>query len=503
MKQPATDVFDLIKALSQNEKTYFKKQAKLHVLGDGNLYVLLFDEIVKQTIYNEEQLLKKLNCGKRMFAVTKNYLYSQILYSLANYKSSLNAQVRYLLSNVEILFDKSLIPQCIKQIEKAKKICRQFELFEEMLEVLRWDYRLAVKKFDMTHRMKVLKEENNILKLLNNQKIYRDLANNFSLKYQQYGAERSSKDLVEMKKLLHNSFLKDENKALCLRAKQNFYDCHYLFSQIKGDFKKSYHFSKKMTDMYHENPGMISLNTTSYLTAINNFLVASNGLLRYDEMRQYISKLEATRMNLKSSSDKATAFFYLYNLLNYFISTGKFNEAEQDVKRIEKEMVEHETNLNQLQKIILYATISQIYFGQENYKRCLSCLNKIISFGEMKARTDIEGFIRIFQFIVRYEMKSDMYLMNSLFKSTYRFLDKQQRLYKFELVMMEFIRNNMIKKIRRNNIKKEFFLLKEKLILLSKNKYEQHAFEYFDYISWLESKIENKSFAEVVRGKAK
>jgi RNase P/RNase MRP subunit POP5 len=39
--------------------------------------------------------------------------------------------------------------------------------------------------------------------------------------------------------------------------------------------------------------------------------------------------------------------------------------------------------------------------------------------------------------------------------------------------------------------------------VLEKNKFEKKAFLYFDIISWLESKIENKTIQEVIKDKAK
>ncbi len=38
---------------------------------------------------------------------------------------------------------------------------------------------------------------------------------------------------------------------------------------------------------------------------------------------------------------------------------------------------------------------------------------------------------------------------------------------------------------------------------LKTDPYEKGAFEYFDFISWLESKIENRPFAEIIKEKAK
>ena len=45
--------------------------------------------------------------------------------------------------------------------------------------------------------------------------------------------------------------------------------------------------------------------------------------------------------------------------------------------------------------------------------------------------------------------------------------------------------------------------MKERFIELEKNTYEKRAFLYLDIISWLESKIENKTMQEIVQQKAK
>ena len=53
------------------------------------------------------------------------------------------------------------------------------------------------------------------------------------------------------------------------------------------------------------------------------------------------------------------------------------------------------------------------------------------------------------------------------------------------------------------DIKKEFIKMRERFIELEKNTYEKRAFLYLDIISWLESKIENRKIADIMREKAK
>ncbi len=69
-------------------------------------------------------------------------------------------------------------------------------------------------------------------------------------------------------------------------------------------------------------------------------------------------------------------------------------------------------------------------------------------------------------------------------------------LNKFQKVIFEFL--HKLGKIYPSQLKKEFKILKKKLIEVAKDPYEKRPFLYFDIISWLESKIENRSVAEVI-----
>lgn len=75
----------LIGSLSRSEKGYFKKHSQLHVIGESNNYLRLFEAISKQKVYNESRLQKQLNLNSRQFATVKNYLHRQLLKVLSNF----------------------------------------------------------------------------------------------------------------------------------------------------------------------------------------------------------------------------------------------------------------------------------------------------------------------------------------------------------------------------------------------------------------------------------
>jgi len=69
-------------------------------------------------------------------------------------------------------------------------------------------------------------------------------------------------------------------------------------------------------------------------------------------------------------------------------------------------------------------------------------------------------------------------------------------------MVLSFIREKLPKVITQKELILAFRELKEELEEIIKDSFERKALEYFDFISWLESKIENCPFAEIVKEKA-
>jgi hypothetical protein len=54
----------------------------------------------------------------------------------------------------------------------------------------------------------------------------------------------------------------------------------------------------------------------------------------------------------------------------------------------------------------------------------------------------------------------------------------------------------------RKEVEEAFRSLRKDFVRLMKDPYESNAFLSFDYVAWLDSKIENRSYAEIVRERA-
>jgi lantibiotic modifying enzyme len=88
-------------------------------------------------------------------------------------------------------------------------------------------------------------------------------------------------------------------------------------------------------------------------------------------------------------------------------------------------------------------------------------------------------------------------------KWTYRFLSRRQHVFKFEAIILDFIKNKSQRMDTRKRRLEIFQQLKRELEKLLADPVERIVLEDFDYLLWVESKIKGKPFAELVLERAK
>lgn len=101
--------------------------------------------------------------------------------------------------------------------------------------------------------------------------------------------------------------------------------------------------------------------------------------------------------------------------------------------------------------------------------------------------------------VIHFELGNNL-LLPYIIKSTYRYLFKKKRLYKMETVILQYLRK--LERIRnQKELRASFKVLRSELNKLNKDPYEKIGLEYFDFITWLDSKLERKDFGVMVKAK--
>ncbi|MFB0924400.1 MAG: hypothetical protein QMB65_03810, partial [Vicingaceae bacterium] len=126
-------------------------------------------------------------------------------------------------------------------------------------------------------------------------------------------------------------------------------------------------------------------------------------------------------------------------------------------------------------------------------------INLVLNNSETGLREDVYTFARLVNLVIHYEL-GNYDLLDYTIKSAKRFVAKSQKNYKFENVFLKDFKK-LLKNKDTETMQELFKDFKNELTEVLKDPYEQAANEYFDFISWLDARIENKTFAEVVRSK--
>ena len=187
------------------------------------------------------------------------------------------------------------------------------------------------------------------------------------------------------------------------------------------------------------------------------------------------------------------------NKINFHFLEGSFDEAIPLIPDVLNGVVQHADQLDQHHIMVLYYKIACIYFGAGNLQKCIEYLQFIISDKSLRVHQDLMCFSRVLNVVAHYDAGLD-YELETQVKQTYKFLLKMDELQAVQKEMIRFMRS--LTDIYPNELKQAFRQLHASLKRFENDPYEKRSFLYLDILSWLESKIENRSIGEVIREKA-
>ncbi len=493
------DLFQLVKSLSKNEKRYFRLFSGLQE-GDKN-YLELFDAMDRLGDYDEKVFTQKHKGASflKNLAWRKHHLYDTILSSLELYHKSPDSELYSLMHRAEVLFEKTLYRQSLKILGKAKAMAQSNENFPVLLEILRFEEFNAIKLTDAAKQKTIAADIAETHKLLSNAVEHKNMLNEVYHLHHTTGFFRNKKDEEKIAHVTKSKLWKDDTMAYSLKAKRYYYYARFIFHYMKGDHANGYEHCRKSAETFFDKADQIQLHPQIYLNAMNSLLFCCSSLKRYDEMIGFIKRFKDSRKYF-TKSHKGSAILLSYHELDYYIITGQIADGAAAAKQIEKELEENQSALSSLEKTGMYINLSLMYFLNEKHRDSLALLNKVVDEPVLDSRADMDGGLRIFYIIVHYERGANRTFMKALVRSAYRRLSKRKGLHKFENIILDFIRQRLIRVKNEEQMIKAFEELRKHLLKLKKDPYDSRQLEFFDLISWLTAKIEGKKFADVVVG---
>ncbi|MBI3510274.1 MAG: hypothetical protein HY064_06395 [Bacteroidetes bacterium] len=492
-------LFSFIHSLSKSEKRYFRLQASVHSSKKNNKFLLLFDAMEQQPLHDKEKIRSALRHHIRHFSFTQHHLFEQLSKSLSNFyaASSIDIQLRNSLNSVEPLFRKYHYAHCHEILRRTKKTAQRYERFGILLEIIQWELKLMETEGfrDITEErlQELFREEKNISKMFRLEMDCRRIGDEFQRTYFSQMVVRTKKHEKIYRSMLHTHLLRNKNLSVSARIYlgRSVASIHCLLGNIKEALDHTHH----VIALLESQPHRLAERFSDYISFLSNAAEFAIIAKKFSAAKKSLQKLVAIRHRDPRNQAQAQIYGLVIQVM-FDVNTGNFIMAVRREKQAEKLLAQF--HLQPIKKMHLLFMFAYAHFSLQNYVRCNYRLNEILSNKDLPTDTALGDYTRLLHLVMRYE-RGDADLFESVMRSTYRYLEKRRALHPFEKLFLSFLRTHTHAPAG----KAAFIALKKKAAALEKDPKERMLLTFFDFVSWIGSKIEQRSFAEVVSEKVK
>ena len=421
MQRERDRLFDLVKSLDKNEKGYFKKQLFNKVAGSDRYFMILFDAISAQSVYDEAAIRLKIKDKDLLknFGVHKTYLYEVIMKMLTSYhaKTSVKSELKTSVRNAEILILKALYNDARQTLLKALEQAQNHEFFTLTIEI--YDLLLKIDQH-MVQSGEYTEEQSEILiqnrkELLNNIHKYTNFLEYWDIliKYHQIilGKEILMARREKLEQLIDGSLLNDEKNALSLTARLRHYNTNGLIHiNYLNNPQIAINLFKKVYELFESFPKtQLKDDMRIFMGVLNNLMYSANLLKDADTFNKAFNKMN--ELSVKHKVYKLfISTFTTVNKLYYFIRHHKLKEGLAYIKLIEKKSEDKQFPLPYIMIMIsIYKSI--IYFMSNQPQIASSYLRKLFNVDPAKNMDEeVMCFSLYLWLIVEFELNNFEFL---------------------------------------------------------------------------------------------
>lgn len=491
MKIPSSFLFDLVHSLSKSEKRYIKLRAGEK---DKN-YLQLMDALLAQKTFDESALAEACQGANflKHLSVNKRYLYEYILRSLARFgQQKLEDKVWERMSAARVLMGKGLYRAAASELSKGQKTAERFELFplriliggmeKELLTMRRPDAK------DEQALRRIFETENECLSQIRNTNTYWYLARRFAIFQMRFQKIQNAEQREYIEGLARSPEFQDIRLATNFRSQLYFHQANATYRFIQGDAARAYEINTRFLDLLDSQPRFLKPYAERYLATLNNLLIDSLIIGKYNLLKEGIQRLARTPERpafkfIKNIESRVFRQRYLL-LLNWSVRQKDWAKALEWIPDIEKGLGRFK-EIEKHHRITFYYLIAYILFLNRRPDQALRWNNRILNDPKEDVVREIFHFARSLNLLIHYELGNDG-LLESLLQSTPKFLKARRVLYATEKALFRYLN----KSLQAANAKEKRRLtedFKAELPALYQQPKERRVFNYLDLMAWLEA----------------
>jgi hypothetical protein len=505
MRTPSTDLFQLIQSMTAEEKRFFKSYIRQFQSDKQANNLQLFALIDQQTAYDEAEVKHALGgrLNDNQFAVAKNYLYSSLLKALGAYLGDRGGikKVRQQLRMLEVLFQKELISQCEKLLERILELAERYDHPSLMLEILDWQRRIWSKRYFQgltpdqlaTYETQSLQYTEQMQRHLSLQLLHTQ----FMYRLRTKGFLRSSADMEqEFAEILRHPLLKDAAQADTVAARIPFHHTWGIYHLILGNAQEAYHHLRLLVLKLDQSPDLAYDYFELYVSVQYNYGIACLMLDHYDEVAEAVTHLD--RLKTSFTSQRARIFYCAFLLrIELLAGIQHFKEGLQEAMDAAKKLPLYARQLTAAEHISIAFTIAYVFFCHGQYRACHRLILQEMGPDRVGGNPDLQVTVEVLRLVLYFEMKEDELFVQT-YRSLYRFLRKYKPRYRFESHLLQAIRRYPDQQDAAAT-RAFFSQLLQDMQEIGNDPNQGRTIQTFKFDHWLKAKIEGISMLEVIR----
>lgn len=490
-------LFELIQTLSRSEKRYFRLYGS--VQQNSPNYMRLFEALEKQKQYDENALREQFQGEPftRQLHVLKNYLQEMLLKSLRSYHAnhSIRSQIESLIFDATILRAKGQSKLSKDRLKKARELAVQHEQHLLLLEITEYENTWFVPPPQT--QVEALEEQKELLRCIENRFDYNALNARMNSSLLKQGKPRTQDEEEAIEEIAAHPLMQSPANALSLDALNTYFFLWSSYHFARKELEQAREATQQRLKIFEENPEKIIASPQAYIAVLTNLLVlcknddrAFNDLLnRMRGVPKIIGKRDFGGNYVQYLALKLSSSFELAR----WAERGEFAKVAEAMPSVLQKLHSYGALFLPTDRLRLSFTYGTALLGTERYHAALLEVQSILD-EHRTMQHQVVQTARIITLILFYELK-EFDLLGYRIASIRRLWHRRKKLFQFEAIVLRYLQK-LPDFQNPKEVRQWFSELYLKLSPLQQNPHERAAFDYFDYLSWLRSKVDGVSFAE-------
>ena len=394
--------------------------------------------------------------------------------------------------------------QSLKILDKAKELAQTNQKFNTLVQLISLEKKIETLHITRSSPEKTQVLANQSMEVSRHIERVTRLSNLALLLYRWYvinGHTRNESEEKDVNLFFKNYLPADLNEVSGFYEQLYLYQSYCWYAFIRQDFIQNYQYAVKWVDLYTAQPLMITIETGHYIKGIHSLLNAHFALRNFRGFDQVLTSFEAfaqTPLANKHDNFRVHTSIYINSArINGHLMKGTFTEGVKLVPEIESNLAEYSLFVDPHRIMLFNYKIAYLFFGSRDFDSAIDYLHRIIH-GPADMRIDLQCYARLLHLLSHYEM-GNYDILDSLSKSVHRFFAKMKNLTDVERAIFDFLQHSFDHPPKEIRARLEKFY--DQIRHLEKSRYETRSFAYLDIISWVESKVFNKTMESVINQK--